>query len=210
MTASASKSVMPVPFGQFAALMRTPVLPTPQQLFDYQVETLVGHKLAKYEEADRFRNHLMVGAFLFVPAHPKLDNATLEQLMALIVINGKSGKNYLDADYLKDEVAIPTNAHLMVSVEDGNARRNIRPSDNRKAILAEGRQPYNVWRGIVHVLYFPEVLQHHYLDLVASRCESGRWPSLFLYGGQPGLGAVWDDEAYSKWGTPSCGSVVGG
>ena len=211
MTATRRQQVTPVSFVQFSALMRsTPVLPTPHQLLDFQVETLVAKKLAKYGNADRFRKNLPAGSFIFVPAQPKFTNDTLKHLMSLVVLNSKSGVNHLDADVLKDEVKVPSGAHLMVGVEDGDARCNILPSENRKAILAEGRQPYNIWRGIVHAILFPETLAHHYMDLVASRYESERWPALYLYDGQPKLHAYWGDVSYTEWGAPSCGRVIGG
>lgn len=204
-----SSTPVQISMGQYRALQKSVQLPSPQDLFDYQVERAVGYKLASYEDADRFRKDLPQGLFIFVPQQPKLDNDALKHLMSLVVVNGKTGENYLNADLLKDEVEVPASAHLMVGVEDGDARRNIRPSENRRNIMAEGRQPYNVWRGIIHAIYFPEVLQHHYLDLVASRYGSGFWPDLSLNYGRPGLIAYWSVFASPMWGAPSCGSVIG-
>lgn len=198
-----------VSFAQFSALQRTPVLPTPQQLLDFQVETLVAKGLAKYDDADRLRNDLPSGPFIFVPVQPKLDKDMLKHLMSLIIVNGKSGVTGLNLNYIKDEVKLPNGAHLMVDVEDGNARRNLSPSRNLKAILVEDRQPYNIWRGIVYTVLFPETLTQHYLDLVASRYGFGLWSHLYLSVGQPKLCADWDDDAHTEWGAPSCGGVIG-
>lgn len=189
---------------QYRALQRPAVLPTPAELFDFEVETLVGNGLATYDQADPFRKlDLPSGLFLFVPEKP--DPYDLAHLMGLVVVNGKTGKNYLDPSLLTDEIEVPTFPYLMTDIGDGAGRRNIRPSVNRTNILAEGRSPYLVWEGVVHTIIFPQVLLHHNLSLVVSRYGSGYWPDLYLCGDWPRLDAGWGDDARPRWGAPSCG-----
>src|SRR5579863_791235 len=76
-----------------------PVLPSPSELFDFQVEGSVDRKLATYSDADPFRNRLPEkGFFLFVPPRPK--TLDLNELMEHVELNGKTGVNYLDAAYI--------------------------------------------------------------------------------------------------------------
>lgn len=189
---------------QYRALQRPIELPTPQHLFNFEVETLEAKGLMAYDTADAFRKDLPSGLFLLVPAQPvELD---LNHLMGLVEIDGKTGVNYLDVQYIKDVVDISRAAHMMLDIEDGAERLNVKPSISRANIKAEGRLPYNIWRGIVHVVVFPQVLGHHYMDLVGSRCGEGDVPFLCLVG-RPGLGRRWEGSALPEWGAPSCGSV---
>ncbi len=160
---------------QYRVLQRPVELPTPQQVFDYEVETLVAKGLMTHDAADPFRKDLPVGLFLLVPAQPaELD---LNYLMNLVGYKGKNGVNYLAVEHLTSVVDAPKVAHLMLDVEDGATRLNVRPSESRANIRHEGRSPYDVWRGIVHAVVFPEVLDHHYLDLVGSRWGGSACPT---------------------------------
>ncbi|HEY4520227.1 MAG TPA: DUF5701 family protein, partial [Candidatus Paceibacterota bacterium] len=175
---------------QYRALQRPLIeLPTPAQLFDFQVETLVGKGLATYEHADPFRKDLPSGLFLLVPPQPaKLD---LTELMAKVELVGKTGVNTLDAGHLTDIIETPAGPYLMIDVEDGAGRLNTKPSISRQNIKKEGRSPYTAWRGIIHTTVFPQVLSHHYLELVGSRYGKGRVPCLYLNGGHPKLDYDW-------------------
>lgn len=193
-----------VSFAQYQALQRPVVLPTPQELFDFEVETLVKKGLATYDMADPFRKDQPIGLFLLIPPQA----ISLAEAMSLIVVAGKEGRNFLSAADLTDEVEVPQGPYLMCEVEDGDSRRNIRPSVNRQNILSEGRSPYLTWEGIVHGVVFPEVLAHHAMDPVGSRCKSGYWPHLYLDDGRPKLDANLSDNAYPEWGVPSCGRRI--
>ncbi|MBI4414889.1 MAG: hypothetical protein HY566_01465 [Candidatus Kerfeldbacteria bacterium] len=188
---------------QYRSLQRPVVLPTPAELFDFEVETLKDKGLLTYDQADPFRKALPAGLFLLIP--PKPDPYDLAHLMGLVVVNGKAGRSYLDPANLADEIEMPNLPYLLCDIEDGNSRRNIRPSENRQAILGEGRSPYVVWEGIVHTIVFPQVLLHHNLDLVGSRDRSKYWPYLSLSRDQPELHANWRDDADPRWGAPSLG-----
>jgi Family of unknown function (DUF5701) len=192
---------------QYRVLQTPVVIPTPAELFDYMVETLVAKGLASYEHADPFRGRLPVGLFLLVPPQP--DPFDLAHLLSLVDVQGKTGRNYLDPEQLSDVIETPVDKpYLMVNVEDGAARRNIQPSVSAEAIRTEGRSPYTTWRGIVHAAVFPEVFQSHNMDLVGSLYGSGRVPLLYLFDVGPRLRASFDDYARPKWGAPSCGSVL--
>lgn len=201
------KPTVVVTMEQYRALQRPIDLPSSSDLFDFEVEGLVAKQLVTYAQADEWRKKLPdKGLFLFVP--PCL-TMSFNDLMALVEVDGKNGINHLDPQYLKDGVEVPRGPYIMVDIEDGDRRRNIKPSINRENILREGRSPYTTYEGIIHAILFPEVLKHHYLDLVGSRYESGYCPDLYLGGGRPKLFAFWGDGASPRWGAPSCGSRFG-
>lgn len=180
-------------------------------LFDFEAEKLVANKLATYKQVDKFRKKLpRSGLFVLVPPH--LTDMSLNNLMALVIVDGKKGVTYIRSQYfedLEDKVNVPSSPYFMIDIEDGDKRRNVKPSVNRHKILQEGRSPYTMYEGIVHAILFPETLKHHYLDLVGSRCRSGSRLCLCLVGGRPRLNIFWNDGARPRWGAPSCGSRVG-
>jgi hypothetical protein len=184
-----------------------PVLPTQEELFDYQIEKLVSAGHAKYEHADAFRNRIPEkGLFLIVPPPPK--KLDLKGLMANVELDGRAGVNYLDVNYLADIGEYPATASLLTDVEDGRGRLNTKPMVSRENIASELRHLYNTWRGIIHITVFPWVLKHHYLDLVGSRCDEGGVPGLYVSDDKPALINYWEGNADPIWGAPSAGSVI--
>ena len=143
-------------------------------------------------------------ALAFPPPQKVLD---LPYLMSLVELDGVTGVNHLDAQYLTDEEEVPTGPCLMADIEDGGARLNTKPSVSRANIKTEGRSHYTTWRGIIHVVVFPMVFRSHNMDLVGSRYRSESWPGLYLRDRAPRFDASYDD-ANPKWGAPSCGSVI--
>lgn len=192
---------------QYRALQRPIVLPTPAELLDFEIETLVGKGRARYEHADPFRKNPPSGLFLLVP--PKPNPLDLAHLMGLVVVDGKTGTNYLDPAQLTDVIEVPDGPYLMADIEDGDNRRDTKPFVSAVNIANEGRSPYVTWEGLVHVIVFPDVLTHHSLDLVGSRYESRSVPRLCRYGDGPRLHASGYDDAYPGWGAPSCGRRIG-
>jgi hypothetical protein len=191
---------------EYSALTQPVPPPSPKDLFDYQVETLVKKGLASYSDADGLCKNLPSGLFLFVPpTPPTLD---LAHLMSLVELDGKRGVNYLNAEYLKNLIETPKCAYLLTGVEDGRARLNTKPSVSRQNIRNEKRTEYTTFRGIIHCILFPSVLKHHYMDLSGSRYRSAHVPSLCLYDGKPALNGRWDDGANPEWGAPSASEVV--
>lgn len=191
-----------ITFNECRALQAPVSLPTPQELLEFQVEKLATKGLIGYEQADPFRQDLPSGLFLLIPSRPVEIN--WEYLMSLVVVDGKQGRNYCDPAQMKDGIEVPPGPYLMEGVEDGNARRNKKPSENWRNILAEGRFPFTMHAGMIFAILFPEVLKHHFLDLVGSRYWPGLRPVLGISGAGPRLDACWDDFADSGWGAPSC------
>jgi hypothetical protein len=86
---------------------------------------------------------------------------------------------------------------------------NTQPSVSATNIAKEGRLAYTTWRGLIHAIVFPYVLQHHFLDLVGSCYKSGGVPFLYLRDGVPELSGGWRGGALPGWGAPSAGSALG-
>lgn len=181
-----------------------PKLPTPDQLFTLQKSHFLQFDIWTDTELERMRRYVPEDRldFLLRPAQPNpLDfNVRMAQMVKL---GNYKGRSFISFGDVTEEVAIPTDTHLMVGVDDGEARRNIRPSENQASILNEKRSPWNPWDGICYVSPYPFALRGRGLDLVASRCRSTSWPSLFLGGDRPALGA-YSDVANAEWGAPSC------
>ena len=192
---------------QYRTLQRPVNLPKPNEVFDFEVERLVSKRVATYAQADPFRKDVPSGLFLFMPLKPQ--EMDLNHLVSLIEVDGKRGVNYLAEQSLADEIEVPPAPYLALDVEDGDGRSGVKPSVNLANILAEHRSPGLTFEGIVHCFVFPEVLKHHFIDLVGSRYESEGRPSLYLNGGRPELHAYWNDDAIAGWGAWSCGSRRG-
>lgn len=192
-------STIPITAEQYRALQ---CLPSPEQLFDFEIETLVAKGITRYEHADRFRKQKPRGLFLFTPPQPR--ELDLDNLVSLIEIKGKKGKNYLGSDYSEDKIEVP-GPYLMMDIKDGRERLNIDPWISKANILQEGRSPYTIWRGIIHAAVFPESLEDLNMDLV----DSPGMPYLCLYEGEPRLESYrYIPYAFPGWGAPSCGSVI--
>ena len=176
---------------------------TPRQRLEFEIEMLVVKELARYEHADPFRKNPPLGHFLLVPPQPK--EWDLDYLMSIVEVKGKNGRNYLDPQYVHDEIVVPAGPYLMQDVEDGKKRLNTDPLISKANILQEGRSPYTIWRGVIHIGVFPEVLESHNMDLVGSR----GMPFLCLYNGEPRLESYrYIPYAFPGWGAPSCGSII--
>ncbi len=176
---------------------------TSQHLFDFEIEKLRAKELARYADDDRFRKDLPPGFFLLVPPQPK--ELDLDHMVSLIEIDGKKGQNCLDPEeYALDKAEIPKKPYLMLDVKDGGEWLNVHPQVSKVRILRDGRLPYTIWRGIIHVIVFPEVLKSHNTDLV----DSPGMPFLCLYRGEPRLDSYrYLPYIFPGWGAPSCGSI---
>jgi Family of unknown function (DUF5701) len=208
MMTATSKPPVSVSQAQYEALAGgPPVLPTQRELFDYKLGRLKDGDFNVEEMlplAEFIPEH---GLFLLVPRRPEpLDYG---RLMGRVMLNGRTGVNYLDQKYLKDEVEVPQGPYIMLGVEDGRSRLNTRPMDSHANILKEGRSPYLAFEGIVHAAVFPSVLLHHYMDCVGSRYDEQCVPSVCVDDEEPALDNGFGDGADPKWGAPSCGSRKG-
>lgn len=131
--------------------------------------------------------------------------------MALVEVDGKTGRNYLDLTEHKDLIEIPDRIYWIYEVEDGSrfavSDPLTSPEQEEKILKKEKRTPFASIHGIALVRRFPKILKHHYLDLPGSRCRSSRVPYLRLYCDRPGLVAYYADVASSDYGVPSFRSV---
>ncbi len=201
-----AEKVRPISAEQYTALLQPVLPPTPEELFEFQRATLSDKQLAPVGMFDHFASRLpKSGLFLLVPPQRKAPD--WKDLMARVELDGKTGVNYLDQKHHKDLIEVPDVPTMLIGVEDGRGRLNIKPSVSREAIPKEGRTAYYTWRGYIHVALFPMVLKHHYLDMVGSRYRSAYVPCFRLYGGKPTLLNDWDAHAYPFYGAPSCGSI---
>ncbi len=199
-------------YAQYRALQAPVIpLPTPKELFEFQVGILQDKGLdLRKADVDRLARVVpnMPQLFIVVPRRPEV--LDLNGLMALVEVNGIKGRNHLDPECLIDLELAPAGAHLLLGVEDGHWRRNIAPNVSMGNIQAEGRISYLVWYGLVHAIIFPEVLEeHHDLNLTGSRYyDSGGVP--YLYRGDHGVSRLDSRRSIvdSKWGVPSAESVV--
>lgn len=199
----------PITADQYTALMQPVRPPSPEELFESQRQKLADLKLAPIEMFDDFASRLPPhGLFLLVPPQPgSPDTLDWNDLMARVELNGKSGRNHLTPKYLKDVIEVPKVPTMLVGVEDGRGRLDIKPSVSREAIPKEDRTAYYTWRGYVHVALFPMMLKHHNMDIVGSLYGAGRVPGFYLNDGEPTLRDYWDGVAGPEWGAPSCGSI---
>jgi hypothetical protein len=182
---------------------------TQEEFFEYQVEKLVSLKLARYEDADGLRKELPEsGLFDFMPTAPK--EIDLKATMALVDLDYRKGVSYLDHQYHTDLEQNPAKPSLLVDVEDGRGRLNVAPMFSRVAIVKGRRHPFTTWRGLIHVILFPDVLKHHYIDLIGSWYYERRGvPFLYLDDDKPALdGSRWEGAADQRWGAASCGRII--
>lgn len=179
--ATTTASCPTVSAAQYHALQNPVVLPTPEELFEFEISVLKDKGLdLKSKDVDRLRKFVPNEAQMFLVVPPQPDTLDLNGLMNLIEVNGVQGENYLDVQYLKDIAPPPSYAYLLANVEDGRKRLNKKPSVSAENIAAEGRIAYSVWQGLIHGILFPCILQHHNLNLVGSRYPSDRVPYLYL------------------------------
>jgi hypothetical protein len=183
-----------LPVEQYRALQRDPiVLPQPEEIFDFIVETLVAKRLATYADADPFRAHVPKGLFLLVPPKPDGD--------LLGVIHGRSFVRGCD---LRDAIAAPPAPYLMIDVDDG--RRGV----GGPPVAEPGRSPFLLWEGIVHAAVFPMVFESHDLVFGGTEHGSGAMPTLCRNSGRFELRALfYTAGGYPRCGVPTCALRVG-
>lgn len=143
--------------------------------------------------------------FVIVVQHPTL---TFAERMEKVVLDGNSGASYLTDSRVTNLDNIPQGHYLAVDIEDGRAMRNTKPSICLTQFKREKRFGGTVNEGISTVMYKPDILRHHYIDLPGSRYGSGGFPYLSGYG-RPELGASWNVYAHPGDGSLSCGSRLG-
>lgn len=176
--------------------------------FDGQVAKLVATGLWKKEIFSSLREIFPRGGdFLVVPPQ---QTRNFRDVMKRVVLNGVLGWSYYRR--VRDIVEVPANtSYLLMDIEDGRERLNVRPSRSEAQIQEEGRSPYTGWEGVIHCLLFPEVLQHHALDLLGSRDSDGYLVGININGAEPTFCEVGGVAAGASEGigAPSCRVRVG-
>ena len=193
---------------QYEAIMGVVVtLPTPEELFDFQVEILRKKGVVNNPDELLPLRELIPkqGLFIMVPQTA----LSLAELVERVELDGKSGKNWLEEGRVEDVVKTPKTHYLCLAVEDGRRMLNVSPGDAVKRFAKDGRSAYTAREGIFHAMYFPEVLKRHFMDLPGSRYGAGNVPGLDVYDGRPYLYYYWSFYANPGWGSASCGSRVG-
>ena len=200
---------------QYEALMAPPPESLTQtKLFDYQNHCYAQADLTTVEDLEHLRVHIPEDGkpFLVVPSRPRIaDKETLDALIAKLAYRGKKGVNYLNSQYLADEVAAPTGAYLLTEVDDGRAMLNTAPRDALVRLAEQHRSPFTWWEGYCLYLCFGfAILGHHNVYCSGSRFMSRIVPDFFcLYDGQPRFDGYWVESALPKWGSASCGRRIG-
>lgn len=194
-----------------------PVLPatsTLDEFFSWQVKVLDNKGLATKKQLEPLRPLLAKLPaptwtdgripFVIVPE----TSLGLNERMSKVILDGKTGKNWLDASKITNISTAPAGPYLAVDVEDGRAMQNQAPRDCQTQFEEQGRLGLTVDEGMALLTYAPETLKHHYLDLPGSRYD-GHVPYLYVVGVRPWLYAFWRDDAVPCYGSASCGSRLG-
>ena len=183
-----------------------------KQLFDRQVEIIVSAGLAFETELTRLFPLLeKIGKvtegegripFVIVIQNPTL---TLTGRMAKVLLDGKSGTSYLADNCVTNLDNLPGAHYLAVDVEDGRAMRGIKPSVCLTEFKRAKRLGGTVNVGICTVMFEPEILRNHFIDLPGSHRERDNIPFLYICNG-PKLDARWKGLADRRFSSLSCGS----
>lgn len=130
----------------------------------------------------------------------------ISEQMKWIKVNGESGTDYLTLTEHKDLIEIPDRIHWIYRVEDGSrfavSEPLTAPEQEEKILKKQKRTPFATVHGISLVRRFPEVLNHHYLNLPGSRYGFYRFLSMcFSHDGRPILSPYNYNNRFS--GVPS-------
>jgi hypothetical protein len=104
--------------------------------------------------------------FLIVIRDKKL---TLAQAMSKVNLNGKTGVCYLSDNEITDLDDLPVKNYLAVDVKFGNETLKIKPSLCHAQFKAHNRLGGTVAEGIMALIYKPEILNRHFINLISSR-----------------------------------------
>ncbi|MBI2633325.1 MAG: hypothetical protein HYW78_02955 [Parcubacteria group bacterium] len=147
--------------------------------------------------------------FIIVPSEKLL---SLQKKVSLMEVEGEKGYTVLDLSELKtaEGVEIPESlVYLTVDVENGKAMLGKSPNKSVEHFREEYRFSLTVEEGVAFILYYPEILKDHNIDLPGSRFGDGKAADLWLIvGGRLGLDWHWANYSDAKWGSASCGRRV--
>ena len=201
--------VVPVGAAYHAAFeLPSSPMPTTEQWFAHQARRYLELNLGVQADVDRLHDVLPASGVVLC-VFRTFRHEQLAELMTHVVVNGQPGRISPDLRQLTDEPWVPDSPHIMTDVRDGRGRCNIAPKISHADITQEGRLGWTAVHLVLWSVYYgQDVLTHHFLDGVASRCGLGRVPDLCLSHGSPRLYAYWDDDSYPEWGAPCAGSVI--
>lgn len=101
-------------------------------------------------------------------------------------------------------------AYLLADVELGADSLGVAPQDALPVIESRGRIPLTIDEGVAVLTQHPDILQsHHAYQLLASRQQSKRIPSIWRSYGQPRLGWCWYGSPHSWMGSASAAARLG-
>lgn len=134
------------------------------------------------------------------------------------VVDGRGKQGVVNMDPVspdgfkpKDGVDLPPGqAYLLADIDLGAEFLDVRPKDALPAIEAAGRLTLTIDEGVAVLTQFPNVLQtHNAYQLLASREDSLRIPSVWRSYNQPRLGWCWDGAPHPWMGSASAAARVG-
>lgn len=116
-----------------------------------------------------------------------------------------------DAFKPKAGVEVPIEqAYLLADVDLGAEFLDVRPKDALPVIEGAGRLPLTIDEGVAVMTHFGDVLQtHNAFQLLASRQDSQRIPSIWRSYDQPRLGWCWDGAPHPWMGSASAALRLG-
>jgi hypothetical protein len=97
--------------------------------------------------------------------------------------------------------------YLIADIDTGRQTLNVRPRDALDLIESQGRLPLTIDEGVSLLTQFPDVLRtHNAFQLLASRRDDKRIPSIWTSYRQPRLGWCWDGNPHTWLGVASAAS----
>jgi hypothetical protein len=128
------------------------------------------------------------------------------------VVDGRGKRGTVDMNPLHPDdfstiptVDVPTSpVYLIADVDTGAATLNVRPRDALSTIVEAGRTPLTIDEGVAVLVQFPDVLRsHNAYQLLASRRDDKRVPSIWTSYRRPRLGWCWDGNPHTWLGSAS-------
>ena len=191
--------------------------------FDRQVKTLcdLGYPEAVGIERCEFipyvsplRGKFEIGDLIVIPKR----FITLHKQMLMTKVNNKAGYAIFNLNLLLDDDVTPRMPYLIRDVDDGAATIGISFKSCVEDFNKQKRFGLSAEEGNALIIHSPEVLNHHFINLLGTNYQYGqnRILCLWLEGGHPCLSCSWFDYGTAeweanpkvKWGFASCGSRI--
>lgn len=186
-----------------ALVVPPPPLPTQSELLEIQIALWTSGGFAT--EADLRSLAQFVpdsGIFSIVPDFKEPNE--LDRMMPMVVLNNKMGINYINAETIRNDIAVPKGPYIILGVSDGRDYLNVAPMRSCRTIRRDGGSPFIGMESIAFAAAFPVVLTHHGLWSAGSWCSRQLLPLLYIRGDTPSLYDGFVDMSDPKWGSPWC------